>query len=271
MSILDRVVIAAPCSMSWENMEGDERVRYCQGCSKNVYNISDMSKTEAEQFLQDNGTNECIRLFRRQDGTLITDNCPVGLRHLRNKCQAAMRTIAAAAASLITFIPGANAQTTQDKFLTGKPASGKIQSTQKPAPANGGLTFRVPAERDINESLGGDSIPIAPIAPGGKKTIVIGADECSSSKHTTPPMPAPKNGDMSSFNLYNSAKKSEAEGKLMVAHVQYINAIEAARKQKNSDPKMMSYMLQDLNKLRSKMGMPQLKSEAEIDKVKILY
>ena len=57
----------------------------------------------------------------------------------------------------------------------------------------------------------------------------------------------------------------------MLAHVQYINAIEAARKQKNSDPKTMSYMLQDLNQLRAKMGMPQLKSEAEIDKVKMLY
>lgn len=36
--ILNRVYIAAPCSVPWDSMEGDERIRHCQQCKLNVYN-----------------------------------------------------------------------------------------------------------------------------------------------------------------------------------------------------------------------------------------
>lgn len=275
MSLLDKVVIAAPCPMSWENMEGNDRVRHCQGCAKNVYNISDMSTAEAEQFLLANGTDACIRLFRRQDGTLINDNCPVGLRNLRNKCKAVVRAIAAAVASLIAFIPAVNAQGSDKKIIRmGKPATHwspvSVQPTGGgPTHANGGFSM-APVVLPPHETLGGDSV--APARPAGpKKTVVIGAEECSSPKTVPAVMPAPKNGDMSAFNLYTTAKQSESDGKLMVAHTQYINALDTAKKQKHSDPKMISLMLADLNRLRTKMGFPVLKSENDIDSIKMLY
>ncbi len=37
-SLLENVRIASPCSASWDDMVGDERVRFCGQCTKNVYN-----------------------------------------------------------------------------------------------------------------------------------------------------------------------------------------------------------------------------------------
>ncbi|MBK7838876.1 MAG: hypothetical protein IPJ49_14595 [Candidatus Obscuribacter sp.] len=34
---LDNVMIAAPCNIGWDNMVGDDRVRLCAGCDKNVH------------------------------------------------------------------------------------------------------------------------------------------------------------------------------------------------------------------------------------------
>lgn len=83
-SILDDVVIAAPCPVEWTDMEGDdERVRYCSRCELNVFNISEMSKRQAEAFLESNHENKCLRFFRRENGTLITKDYPIGRRMLQ--------------------------------------------------------------------------------------------------------------------------------------------------------------------------------------------
>lgn len=75
-------------------MSGGEQKRFCGQCSKNVYNISRMTKDEAESLLR--GGNACIRLYRRKDGTIITEDCPVALRKLRDGaryCYALVATI----------------------------------------------------------------------------------------------------------------------------------------------------------------------------------
>lgn len=103
-SILDTVQIAAPCTVGWDSMEGEgERVRFCGQCKFNVYNISDMSKKDAEAFLQAKIGNErtCLRLYRRADGTILTDDCPVGLRKIRDRARRAWRFVASFLAFLL--------------------------------------------------------------------------------------------------------------------------------------------------------------------------
>src|SRR5947209_3943064 len=99
IKFLDSIEVAAPCSASWDRMNGDDRVRFCQDCRKNVYNLSEMSRIEAEALVRENGEGRlCIRFYRRADGTVLTDNCPVGLRAARNmlvKRWTAVATLAA--------------------------------------------------------------------------------------------------------------------------------------------------------------------------------
>src|SRR4026209_25798 len=94
-SRLDRIKIAAPCPMAWEQMVGDERVRFCHHCQLNVYNLSSLNKADAEALLASTEGRLCARLYRRSDGTVLTSDCPVGVRALRRKVA---RTAAAALA-----------------------------------------------------------------------------------------------------------------------------------------------------------------------------
>lgn len=77
---LDTIGIATPCRESWDEMDGDDRTRHCEKCALNVFNISDMTREEAEDLIKEANGRVCVRLFRRQDGTVITKDCPVGVR-----------------------------------------------------------------------------------------------------------------------------------------------------------------------------------------------
>ena len=77
---LEQIEIASPCSAAWNEMEGDDRVRFCRQCHQNVYNLSAMSRSEAETLVQEMEGVPCVRLYRRMDGTVLTDDCPVGVR-----------------------------------------------------------------------------------------------------------------------------------------------------------------------------------------------
>lgn len=79
---LNNLRIAAPCDMAWESMAGDERVRHCTLCSLNVYNFAEMTRDEIRALLLRTEGRVCGRLYRRADGTLLTSDCPTGLRAL---------------------------------------------------------------------------------------------------------------------------------------------------------------------------------------------
>src|SRR5260370_34551316 len=76
----DTVQITKPCPVSWESMPGDDRKRFCHQCHLHLYNLSALSRAEAADFVQRMEGRVCLRLFRRTDGTVMTQECPVGLR-----------------------------------------------------------------------------------------------------------------------------------------------------------------------------------------------
>lgn len=86
LPMLDQIAVASPCNASWDEMVGDERVRFCLSCEKNVYNLSAMAREDAERLLQERAGGEvCVRYYKRADGTLMTSDCPVGVRRKRRK------------------------------------------------------------------------------------------------------------------------------------------------------------------------------------------
>jgi hypothetical protein len=94
---LDHVRVAAPCEADWDQMIGSERVRFCGQCSLNVYNLSAMTKADAESLIAGTEGRLCVRFYRRRDGSIITDDCPVGLRAIRRR----MSYLARAAGSMV--------------------------------------------------------------------------------------------------------------------------------------------------------------------------
>lgn len=79
-AFLDQLRIASPCSVPWDSMKGDDRVRYCATCEKHVYNIIALSSDEAVELVHRTEGRVCVRLHRRRDGTVLTADCPVGSR-----------------------------------------------------------------------------------------------------------------------------------------------------------------------------------------------
>lgn len=105
-SSLDHLRIASPCPISWEQMTGDNCVRFCQLCSLHVYNLAEMTKTEAEALIANTDGRICARLYRRTDGTIITKDCPVGLRAIRRRAAKVAGAVFATMMSLAGSVTG---------------------------------------------------------------------------------------------------------------------------------------------------------------------
>ncbi|BCX46436.1 hypothetical protein HAHE_03440 [Haloferula helveola] len=74
MNLLDRLQLSFRCPAHWEEMEGDDRKRFCSHCRKHVHNLSEMTRDEAENLISRGGA--CIRMIRRADGTTVVKDCP---------------------------------------------------------------------------------------------------------------------------------------------------------------------------------------------------
>jgi hypothetical protein len=66
-------------------MIGDERTRFCGRCQKHVHNLSELTRDQAEAFLQGVTESACVRVYKRTDGTVLTSDCPVGVQKKRVK------------------------------------------------------------------------------------------------------------------------------------------------------------------------------------------
>jgi hypothetical protein len=94
-------------------MEGDARVRFCRQCELSVYNISEMTRAEAESLVARTEGRLCGRMYLRADGTILTKDCPVGVRALRRRVS---RAAGAAFAALLSFCSLAFGQTRTQKM-----------------------------------------------------------------------------------------------------------------------------------------------------------
>jgi hypothetical protein len=99
-SPLTHLKVAAPCQAEWKWMWGTEKVRFCGQCHLNVYNLSAMTTEQAEDLIRRTEGQLCVRFYRRKDGTVLTQNCPVGIQAFRAKLRATRTHVIA---SILSF------------------------------------------------------------------------------------------------------------------------------------------------------------------------
>lgn len=121
-SILDRVCIAMPCSVDWDDMKGDDKVRLCGGCNKNVYNLSSMSKKEAEDLLA-SPELPCIQISRADNGKILTDQKPRLISWLCTHGKRAMSALVSVIATIAPQWAAAADEKTKELYTRGKPAA----------------------------------------------------------------------------------------------------------------------------------------------------
>ncbi len=161
--LLQSVRVASPCNAVWEDMQTveGERVHFCMGCQKNVYNLSAMSQNEAEGLLRRHEGRLCVRYYQRHDGTVLTGDCPIGARAV------GMGLIrrSAIAAGLFAMLFGAMAAMNSAQQQTPVPAPAiaggvsivpPVPTPVAPDPAMQGEIMPVPKPKWVT---GGKSLP----------------------------------------------------------------------------------------------------------------
>jgi hypothetical protein len=99
--VLPNIRVAAPCTADWNAMsrtdaaDPEGRIRACGDCNKRVYNLSAMTRDEAEALIIRTEGKLCVRYFQRKDGTILLKDCSIGIKQRRR-----MRIVAAGTALL---------------------------------------------------------------------------------------------------------------------------------------------------------------------------
>lgn len=91
--LLDRIDVKAPCSENWEEMTGNDSVRFCSHCSKDVYDISTMTRAKAEKFVRDSNGRLCVRYVKDARGKVVT--APTRLTPIKRQATVAAGVLAA--------------------------------------------------------------------------------------------------------------------------------------------------------------------------------
>lgn len=141
---LENVRVASPCSQDWNQMLGDDRKRFCGECKLNVYNLSGMTRTEAESLLINSEGRLCVRFYRRADGSVLTQDCPVGWQAFKRRVS---RTATAFASLMFGIVSGLGLMSLFEKTTTEPVVMGAIAYQPRPVPT--------PEEENLPAIMGG--------------------------------------------------------------------------------------------------------------------
>lgn len=100
LPVLEDVRVASPCNADWDRMSGDDRVRHCGSCNQQVFNLSSMTRDEAEALLLARA-HLCIRYYRRADGTILLADCAIGAPRRRLRRRIALLAAAAVGGGML--------------------------------------------------------------------------------------------------------------------------------------------------------------------------
>jgi hypothetical protein len=172
--LLNEIRIASPCSASWDEMAGDETVRFCRHCNLDVYNLSRMTAADAAALVEGRMGRLCVRLYRRADGTVLTQDCPVGVR-------ARLRRMARAAGMALTALLGlfpVTATRAEQHALQGQPARVEepviVMGGIRPVPRDAAVTVEVAGEGGI--LVGNASVELTDLRTGESTAAVADGD-----------------------------------------------------------------------------------------------
>src|SRR5437773_4587997 len=129
--LLAKVRIASPCNARWEDMDGDERSRFCRHCTKHVYNFSEMTAQAVADLIRQREGPLCGRYFQRADGTMLTADCPVGAERPAHW----LRQLLSAAAACLC-LSGSAAFAGENPRATGTPRSARMGDICVPPQTN---------------------------------------------------------------------------------------------------------------------------------------
>ena len=124
-ALLDRLHITQPCNARWEEMRGNESVRFCEHCSLSVQNISQMTRKDVLRLVKRSEGRLCVRFVRRPDGGVQTKGA-----RLHQISRRASRFVAGAFTAALSLSGAAVAAQTAQTSTTGLAAANAFRSVR---------------------------------------------------------------------------------------------------------------------------------------------
>jgi hypothetical protein len=158
---MKNIMIASPCTVDWNTMDGDDRVRVCGACKQNVYDTSKLTTKEIVDLMA-RDSKACLKIYRRADGTLLTEDCPFGLRTLRRGARRVSKLAASLWALALSFTsvsaqPSAiQTESTQKQNASSNTAEAKAKESQTPNSEIKGPTPVIAAPDSLKDTLASD-------------------------------------------------------------------------------------------------------------------
>ena len=107
LKFIEKIDVTSPCNEHWNEMIGNEQIRFCSHCAKNVNNISEMTRKQAMRLVRQNNGQLCVRYY-----TDPTTNRPVFLDTLHKITRRSPRVAAGVMATSFAVATASYAQST---------------------------------------------------------------------------------------------------------------------------------------------------------------
>jgi hypothetical protein len=147
-------------------MRGDDKVRFCDQCCLNVYNLSAMSRREAEDLVRQREGRLCVRFYRRADGTALTQDCPRGLAAIQNATRWALFRLAGLVAGMLFLMFGLVMTVSAGRTrVSGGPTIWQVEPFRT-------IDSLLPWSQQPPPCVVGDLAPIDPDGPGGNNAPI---------------------------------------------------------------------------------------------------
>lgn len=128
---LDSIEIKTPCLASWEEMRGNNQIRFCEHCAKDVHNLSKFRRKDARKLVAKSNGSICIQYVRRPDGKIET---------LKKQLHQVSRRAGIAAGVLGTSLTVSTLAYSQTPTDQAQPDAAQMVEVQKTAEPNGAIS-----------------------------------------------------------------------------------------------------------------------------------
>ena len=104
---LQHITVSSPCLANWDQMTGNDQIRFCEHCNLEVHNISELTYSRAARLVAHSKGRLCVRYYRDSEGAPITRRAPGKLHQIGHR----VSRLAAGAFSATLSLSTAVAQT----------------------------------------------------------------------------------------------------------------------------------------------------------------
>jgi hypothetical protein len=101
---LRNITVNSPCLADWEQMIGNDQVRFCDHCDLKVHNISELTYSQAARLVAHSKGRLCVRYYRDAQGVPITKHVPDRLHQIGRRVS---RLAAGAFSATLSLSPAA--------------------------------------------------------------------------------------------------------------------------------------------------------------------